>query len=115
MNINLNQVLAIIVVVLGVLVASTANLTDLFGPTTAKLVVSASGLLSSVLSGILGVLTGQSGQIKAVQNMPGVDNIVVNKQANPTLASLAVDPAQPKVVAAPGAEATIAATAKGDS
>lgn len=112
MNLNLNQIIAIIVVILGVFVASTAQLTDLFGPLVAKTVVSASGLLMSVLSGILGVLTGQASQVKAVQSMPGVDNIVVNKQANPTLAALVVDPNQPKIVASPGAEAVIAATAK---
>ena len=113
MNLNINQVLAIALVILGVFVASTAQLTDLFGPAVAKTIVSVSGLFMSILSGIVGVLTGQSSQIKAVQAMPGVEKIVVNAQANSTLAGLAVDPAQEKIETAPGAGAAVARTAAG--
>jgi hypothetical protein len=111
MNLNLNQVLAIVLVVLGVFVASTAQLTDLFGAGNAHIIVSLSGLLMSILSGILGVLTGQAGQIKAVRSMPGVDQVVVNANANATLAGLAVDRGEPKIKIAPGAEAAVKATA----
>lgn len=109
---NANQVLAIILVVLGVFVASTAQLNDLLGTTDAKIIVSISSLLMSILSGVLGILTGQGGQIRAVQSMPGVDKIVVNSQANSTLATMAVDPSQDKIETAPGAAGAVAATAR---
>jgi hypothetical protein len=113
MNLNANQVVAIALVILGVFVASTAQLTDLFGAMAAKYIVSFSGLLMSILSGILGVMTGQSSQVKAVQAMPGVEKIVVNAQANETLATLAVDPAQAKIEALPSAQAAVNKTAQG--
>lgn len=112
MNLNANQVIAIVCVVLGVLVASTAQLTDLFGPAVAKYVVSAAGLLSSIMAGVLGVMTGQASQVKAVQGMPGVEKIVVNEKANSTLASIAVDPSQKKVEVLPQAAATVKQTAQ---
>lgn len=107
MNINLNQVLAIIIAVLGVWVVSAANLTDLFGQGVAKLIVSASALTMSTLSAILGVLTGQASQVKAVSNMQGVEPIQINKNANSTLAQLAVDPTQPKIQPVPADTAAV--------
>lgn len=108
---NRNQAIAISLVVLGVLTASTAQLTDLFGPHVAKLVISLAGLLNSILGGVLGVLTGTSGQVRDVQALPGVDRIVVNKDASPSLAAIAVDPSS-KVEAAVGAEAAVAQSAR---
>ena len=64
-----SQVFAISLVVLGVLVSSTAQLTELFGPEATKYIVSAAGLLVSILSGISAVLTGQGSQIRAVVKM----------------------------------------------
>lgn len=103
---NLNQGLSIALVVLGVFVVSTAQLTDLFGPNTAKTIVSVSGLSMAILSGILGVLTGQVGQAKATASLPGAQ-IVVGRNASPALAALAMDPTQPNIVPAPGAEAAL--------
>lgn len=108
---NINQAIALVLVTLGVFVASTAQLTDLVGPGATKLIVSLSSLLMSILSGVLGVLTGQSGQLKAVDAMPGVDKIVMNRQATVTQANMVVDP-NSKAEAAPGAEAVIQATAR---
>jgi hypothetical protein len=113
-NLNANQVIAIVLVVLGVCVASTAQLTDLFGPHAAKTIVSVSGLLMSILSGVLGVITGQGSQIRAVQNMAGVDKILVNGRANETLASLAVDPTQQKIEPTRGSEQAVQTAAKGN-
>lgn len=112
MNLTANQWLAIVLVVLGVLVASTAQLTDLFGPAITKTIVSVAGILVAILNGVIAVLTGQASQVKFVQDMPGVDKIVVNKKANTTLAQLAVDPAQDKIEAAPEAASAVAATAR---
>src|ERR1700694_2310580 len=115
MNLNTNQQIAIVLVVLGVLTASTAQLTDLFGPLASKYIVSASGLLVSIFSGILGVITGQGGQLRDVQAMPGVERITVNAAANQTLAAMAVDQSQPKIEIKAGAENTVAATARSTS
>ena len=111
MNLNRNQIIAIVLVVLGVLAASAAQLTDLFGAKIAHTIISSSSLLMSILSGVLAVLTGQSGILKDVQAMPGVDKVVVNKDANSTLAAAAVNP-NSKVEAAPGAEAAVAQIAR---
>lgn len=101
MNINHKQVLAIILAVLGVLMVSTTQLTDLFGPHVAKTVVSVAGLMNSILASVLAIISSQAGLLKDVQAMPGVESIVVNKQANQTLAQLAVDPANAKIESKP--------------
>lgn len=112
MNLNRGQVFSIIIAIFGVLVASTAQLTDLFGPAVTKYMVSASTLLMTILSSVNAILGGQSSQIAAVQQMPGVEKIIVNSQANGTLAMLAVDPTQDKIEALPTAQAKIEAIAK---
>jgi hypothetical protein len=43
--------------------------------------------------------------------MPGVEKIIVNKQANQTLASLAVDPNQPKIETVPADKKAVQSTA----
>ena len=103
MNLTINQWISIALVVLGVNVASTAQLTDLMGPQAAKYIVSLSGLLMSIVAGVQGIISGQASQLKAVQAMPGVETILVNKQANQTLARLALDQAQPKIDVLPEA------------
>lgn len=97
MNLNRNQVIAIVITILAVLMASTAQLTELFGSTAARSIISAAGLLNGILSGVLAVITGQAGMVRDVAAMPGVEKIAVNTNANPTLAAVATDPLQPKV------------------
>lgn len=111
MKLNAGQVLAIVIVTLGVLVTSTAQLTDLFGAVATKYIVSASSLLTSILGGVVGILFGQGNQIAAVQAMPGVEKITVNSQANAVLATLAVDPSQNKIEPTPEARQAVQATA----
>lgn len=111
MNLNRNQILAITIAILAVLMASTAQLTDLFGAGTAKAIISAAGLLNGMLSSILAVITGQAGMVKDVQAMQGVEKITVNAQANQTLAQIAVDPANLKIEATPQAQAQVNAKA----
>lgn len=112
MNLTTNQIIAIIMAVLGVLVGSTAQLTDLLGPTTTKTVVSLASLANTMLSGIMVILTGQSAQVKNVLAMPGVEKVTVNSQANTTLASLAMDSTVNKIAPTPAALTDVAATAK---
>lgn len=97
MNLNRNQIIAIVVAVLSVLMGSTAQLTDLFGPGITKTIISTASLLNSGLSAVLAVITGQGGMVRDVAAMEGVTKISVNSAANSTLASVAVDPLQPKV------------------
>lgn len=111
MNLNRGQVLSIIIMILGVLLASTAQLTDLFGAAATKYIVSAANVIMSILAGINTILQSQGQQIVAVQAMAGVDKIVVNEKANATLATLAVDPAQNKIESTPQAARAVQATA----
>lgn len=97
MNLNFKQVLAILGAILSVLMISTAQLTDLFGPGPTKLIVSAAALFNTMFSSILAVVTGQAAMVKDVSNMKGVEPLKINAQANPTLAAIATDPDQPNV------------------
>lgn len=109
-----NQIIAVVIAVLSVTAASTAQLTDLFGPTVAKTIISAAGFGNSVLAAVLAVFTGQNGIIKDAQAMPGVEKIVVNDQANKTLANIALDPAALKVEAeSPRVESKLEQISKG--
>lgn len=110
-NLNRGQILSIVIAVLGVLVASTSQLTELFGAGATKAIVSASTLLMSTLASINTILQGQGSQLSAVRDMPGVEKITVNEKANPTLAAMAVDPAEMKIEATPQAERAVQATA----
>lgn len=112
MTLNLRQILAIILAVLGALTASTAQLTDLFGPGAAKTIISLAGLCNTILSIVVATISGQSSEIRAVQAMDGVDKIVVNERANSTLATLAVAPENAKIEAKPSAQAAVHKTAK---
>lgn len=111
MNLNQGQVLSIIIGILGVWVASATQLTDLVGPAITKIIIAASTLTMSSLAVVNTILQGQGSQIAAVQSMPGVEKIIVNSQANATLATLAVDPTQAKIEATPQATAAVQRTA----
>lgn len=114
MNLNLKQVMAISIAILGVLMISSANLTDLFGPRVSKTIVSAAAMLNSMLGATLAVITGQAQQVKDVLAMPGVEKITVNANANQTLASVAMDPKLDNIGPTAQAEAAVTATAKGN-
>lgn len=113
MQLNVMQIFLIIGAVCSALGGAAAQLTDIFGPTAAKDIVSVAALVSLLLNSFLIPMTGQKAQVQNVAAMQGVEKITVNAQANPTLARVAVDPEQMKVEATPGAVQTIVATAKG--
>ena len=112
------QKLALTIGILGFVGGASTQLTDIlapFGsvaPTIVKEIVSLAGFISGIFGIMLTFITGQAGQVKAVQAMPGVEAITVNEKANPALAALAVDPAQEKIDAIPAAAAIVAQTAK---
>lgn len=111
MNVTNKQWLAIGMVILGALTASTAQLTDIFGPTNAKYIISVAGLCNTILGGVMAIISGQASLVRDVQAMPGVEKILVNSQANQTLAQVAVDEANQKVEPLPQAEKDVMITA----
>lgn len=94
---NITVILALAIAILGVVTGATGQLTDLFGATLAHTLVSASGLVSSILGAILMALTGNASMLKTVAALPGVDRVSINTQASSAVAAVAVDPDQPKV------------------
>ena len=118
---NTAQKLALTIGILGFVATGGTQLTDIFAPFGSlapfivKEIVSLAGFTSGVLGIVLTFTTGQGQMIKNVQAMPGIEKIVVNSQANQTLASLAVDPTQNKIETLPSSTAAVTATAKGAS
>lgn len=112
MNLTPLQWFGMASVILGVLAGGTAQLTEIFGPTETKVIVACAGLLNSMVGGFIMALGGQSGLVRAVNDMPGVSKIEVNASANQALATIAVDPSS-KVEATPEAAKIVEATAKG--
>ena len=107
-NLNGKQIIAIVGAVVSVLMVSTAQLTDLLGPSVAKTIVTIAGLFNMLLQSVTVALTTQTAQVKDVAAMPGVERITVNAQANSTLAAVATDPAQTNVGATtPDVRATL--------
>lgn len=101
MNLTLKQVISLIIAVLSALLLASTQLVDVFGPQTAHMIVGVSTLLNTVLGAILAIITSQAGTVKDTLAMPGVEGIQVNRQANQTLASIAVDPLQDKIQPTP--------------
>lgn len=114
MNLTGKQIIAIIAAVVSALMLATTQLTDIFGPTVAKSIVSVAALANMILNSVIAALTGQANLVKDVAAMPGIQSISVNAQANQTLASVAMDPKVDKVAATPQAVDRVIATAKGE-
>lgn len=116
---NTSQKIALTIGILGFVATGGTQLTDIFAPLgslaplVVKEIVSLAGFVSGILGIVLTFLTGQSGIIKSVQDMPGIEKIVVNEKANATLAGLAVDPLQDKIEATPQAANAVTQIAKG--
>ena len=109
-----NQMLGGAVVVCSVLMISTAQLTDLFGATVAKEIVSATSILNGILGGWITMMSGAGNMVRDVAALPGVDRVAINTRAAPAVAAAAVDPTQPKVGATnPVDQAKLQEIAKG--
>ena len=128
MNLSAKQWIAIVIAVLGVLMISQAQLTDLFGASMAKYIQSASGLLNMILGSVLAIITGniapgvqlqqlqqttggQDAIVRSVLGMPGVEGVEVNRRANAALAQLAVDPNLTKIAPKPSDADAVLTTA----
>lgn len=114
MNLTGKQIIAIVAAVVSALMLATTQLTDIFGASTAKSIVSMASLLNLILNSIIAALSGQATLVRDVAAMPGVERIAVNSTANQALATVATDPAQPKVGAIDaGTRMVLQDTAKG--
>jgi len=111
-NLNRNQIISIVIAVLSVLAGSTAQLTDLFGATLAKTVISVAGLFNTILSSVMVIITSQGGTVRDVLAMPGIEKINVNAAANKTLAQIAIDPNADKIAPTPASITQVTQTAK---
>lgn len=107
LGLNRNQWLGIAIIVVSVLSVSSANLIDIFGAGAAKKIVSSCAILSGIFGGIVTVITGQSGMISQIGNLKGVEPIQINKDAEPALAKLAVNPDLENVMPKPGQDAAV--------
>jgi hypothetical protein len=113
-NLNVYQVFLIIVSVLSAFSGLTAQLTDLFGASTAHLIVTGASVLTTIITAVMAPMVGNASMVKSVAALPGVTRVMVNTQAAPAVAAVAVDPAQAKVGAAnPADQAALASIAKG--
>lgn len=92
MQINLKQVIGIVIAILGVLMISTAQLTDLMGAGAAKTVTSVAALLNSILGSVMAVITSNTQTVKDASDTTGVEPIRINRDASKSLAAMAVDP-----------------------
>lgn len=114
MNLTGKQWLAIVAATVSALMLATTQLTDIFGASMAKTIVSTAALANMILNSIIAAVTGQANLIRDVAAMPGVTRISVNQDANQVLAAVATDPQQPKVGAVDaGTRIHLQDTAKG--
>lgn len=94
---NYIQMLLVLVALLGATAGSAAQLTDLFGATTAHTIVSAASFLTTIITAVMTPLTGNVNMLKTTAALPGVKVQVSAAQATPAIAAVAVDPDQPNV------------------
>jgi hypothetical protein len=112
-NLTLVQWIGIMVGLNSLLMGATPQLTVLFGTAAVPYIIAVATLGNGAL-GVFGVVVGGIGtQVSNVAALPGVDRIVVNRNAGVTLAAKAVDQNEPKIGgSSPETQAAIAVTAK---
>lgn len=118
-------IIGIIILANGTLIGGTNYLADLFNAKSVTMIVAVAGLGNMFLGGLVTMFSTQSAQIKnvvadpqaqeslirAVLAMRGVEHIDVNRDANATLAKVAVDPTVSKIAPIQAAQAAVQATA----
>jgi hypothetical protein len=115
LNIQPKQWLQIIGGSVSTLITSAALLNPLFGQELALQIVAALGILNIILSSVGTALSGQAQLVKDVAAMPGVEKITINANANPTLATVAVDPTVDKVSPTRADMDVVSQTARGNN
>lgn len=97
------------------LITGAALLNPIFGEAMALKIVAVLGIINLALSSVSTALSGQAQLVKDVANMPGVEKITVNAQANPTLATVAVDPKVDKISPTREDQDVVTQTARGNN
>lgn len=96
------------------IITGAALLNPLVGQETALMIISGLGIVNIVLNSVGAAVSGQANLVKDVGAMPGVQKVLINKDANQVLASLATDPLQVNVGATdPATREILKDTAKG--
>ncbi len=112
-NLTTLQWIGIVLLVNSVLTSSTNEMKDLLGTVWATHAVSLATIGSGICGGLITMFGGIGTQASNVAAMPGVDRIVVNRNAGVAMAALAVDHDQPKIgPAKPEDRAVLVETAK---
>lgn len=89
---NYKQIIGTMIAVLSVLAVSTTQLTDIFGAGMAKNIASLANLLTAILGAVVAAYTSNRATVLDASNVPGVDNVSINRSAAQPLAALAMDP-----------------------
>lgn len=113
MNLTSKQWFQIISGVISGLITGAALMQTLFGQDLTIKIVAGLGIFNIILSSVGTAVSGQGSLVKDVAAMPGVEKVEVNAKANPTLASLAIDPAVDKIAPIPAALIEVTKTAQG--
>lgn len=109
-NLTLVQWIGIVIGLNSLLMGATPQLTVLFGATAVPIILAVATLGNGALGVFVTVIGGLGTQ--ALNVVAGGASLAVGANAKPSLATLAMDPAQQKIDAAPGAAAAVAAIAK---
>lgn len=109
LGLNRNQYIGLAIIVVGALAVSSDQLNTLFGTKVSSMIIAACAILNLILGGVITLITGQTGMASQLGNLKGVD-VVINKNADQSLAKLALDP-DSSVSVAPGQEAAVAKVA----
>lgn len=109
-NLTLVQWIGIMIGLNSLLMGATPQLTVLFGTAAVPIIVAVATLGNGALGVFVTVIGGLGSQARNV--VAGGASIAVGPNASASLATLAMDPAQSKIDAAPGASAAVAAIAK---
>lgn len=115
LNIQPKQWFQIVSGFVATLITSAALLNPLFGEALALKIVAGLGVFNLLLNSVGTALSGQAQLVKDVAAMPGVEKITVNHNANPTLASVAVDPTVDKVAPIRADMDIVSQTARGNT
>lgn len=92
--------------------ASTAQLTEWFGPKITHNIITAIAFVQGLVGTWAVALTSQTATIKQVLAMPGSEKLEVNELANSDMAKLAVDKTINKIAPTVSAMDAVTATAK---
>jgi hypothetical protein len=111
-NITIKQWFQIVSSSVAGLITGAALLNPLFGQALSLKIVAGLGIVNIIVGSVGTALSGQKDTVQEVLDMKGVERIRVNKDANATLAALAMDPTVDKISPTDEARTVVAATAK---